>query len=136
MSGGGPQEGRIVAAFFFVGCKGKASQLRKLRLCSRLLRAYCPRKSIGTAEARSPRWRRMAIAGDCGTRLHACRPHRTFRGRARSRPFHFAARAISMDGRPRVRRRTLRARRLSRLDQRDDGARTIARVIGRVYLIF
>lgn len=43
----------------------KASQLRKLRLCSRLLQACRPRKSIKTRLAGSGR-RRMARRGDSG----------------------------------------------------------------------
>lgn len=65
-----PQEGRVVAALWRTQRKD-ASQLRKLQLCSRLLRAHCSRKSIKTGSGCLRGWRRTAVAETPGVYMYA-----------------------------------------------------------------
>lgn len=135
------------------GCRGKdASQLRKLRLCSRPLRAHRPRKSVttsGGAPVVLPRWRRTASPGEeirgTFTCVHVA-PRRCTVCSAdaldylrftlqRGRWFEW----IASDAPPC--RRMLRAseravERRTLVTEAHDGTRTFAGVIGRAYLIF
>lgn len=125
LSGGGPREGRVVAAFFG-GCERKASQLRKLRLCSRLLRAYRPRKSIKTTGSGRHGRRRMARRGDSPeTFTYVCRPCVTFHGRARLPSLRSANGASDLNGiGTRAHRSCLSSNAVSAAASRNDSSQT------------